>query len=57
MSKPPRAELFAYVLAPIMMFWGLVLFAPSSMSALSRLGVGVVFTLVWGPVMYLRVKN
>ena len=52
-----RGQLLAYVVAPIVMLWLLLLFAPNDLSMMNKLGVGGIFTGGWGPLMFLRVRN
>lgn len=57
MRRDERIERLILILGPILGVWFLLLFSPADFSTQERIAIGLLFPLVYGPLMYLRIKN
>ena len=57
--REERADLILLVAVPIVALWLLLIFAPRSdaLSMTERIGFGVLFSVTYGPLMTMRIRN
>jgi hypothetical protein len=55
--KPDRAELVMFVFGPVVLLWVLLLFVSTDVGLRERFDVGLLFSVLWVPLIYLRVRN
>ncbi len=58
-SRPGKIDVWIVVFAPIIFFWGLLVFggASAGLPVSQRLLFGLSFAALWAPVMYVRIRN
>lgn len=59
MTKEQRLDVWFCIVAPVVVFWLLLLFAPASsrFAAGERIGLGAFFAAFFVPLMWIRMRN